>query len=130
MDPKFIDLAEVLEIHEDQIKRYGGSPGIRDLGALESALAMPQSGIGGQYFHADLYEMAAAYLYHLVMGHPFIDGNKRVGTVTALVFLRLNGVHLDVTNPTLADTVLTVTEGRLSKPGLAEWFLKKADSSD
>lgn len=130
MDPKFIDLAEVLEIHEDQIKRYGGSPGIRDLGALESALAMPQSGIGGQYFHADLYEMAAAYLYHLVMGHPFIDGNKRVGTVTALVFLRLNGVHLDVTNPTLADTVLTVTEGRLSKPGLAEWFRKKADSSD
>ena len=76
MSPDFLTLDEVLEIHRDQIERYGGAAGIRDLGLLQSALAQPSATFGGQYLHADLHEMAAAYLYHLVQNHPFLDGNK------------------------------------------------------
>ena len=81
MNPIFLSLAEVLEIHRDQIERYGGDPGIRDLDLLQSALAIPAAGFGGQYLHNDLYEMAAAYLFHITQNHPFVDGNKRTGAV-------------------------------------------------
>ena len=74
MTPVFLELAEVVLIHRDQVDRYGGAEGIRDLGLLQSALAMPASGAGGQYFHEDLFAMAAAYLFHIVRNHPFIDG--------------------------------------------------------
>jgi len=68
LNPIFLSLGEVLEIHRDQIERYGGSPGIRDLGLLQSALAMPAAGFGGRYLHTDLFEMAAAYLFHITRG--------------------------------------------------------------
>jgi death on curing protein len=87
MEPRFLELDEILEIHRDQIERYGGATGIRDLALLRSAVAMPSAGVAGEYLHRDLIEIAGAYLFHLVMNHPFIDGNKRVGTVAALVFL-------------------------------------------
>jgi len=124
VDPEFVNLQDVFEIHKDQIARYGGSPGIRDIGLLESALAMPQAGMRGQYFHADLFEMAAAYLYHLVMNHPFVDGNKRVGLATALVFLELNGESPEATNEALAELTLAVAEGKTAKSALAEFFRK------
>lgn len=89
--PDFLSLEDAILIHQDQIERYGGSPGIRDLDLLKSALAMPRAGAFGQYFHAALFEMAAAYLFHIVMDHPFIDGNKRVGAVAAFVFLKRTG---------------------------------------
>jgi len=84
--PQFLKLQRVLQIHESQIESFGGSSGIRDLGLLKSALAMPQASFGGTYLHADLYEMAAAYLFHIVSNHPFLDGNKRTGTAVALFF--------------------------------------------
>ncbi len=126
MAPRFLTLEEVIEIHADQIERYGGSPGIRDLSLLESATAMPQAGIGDQYFHTDLFEMAAAYLFHIVRNHPFVDGNKRVGAAAALVFLRLNGVRVGVTNPALVKVVLDVAQGKTSKAAVAEFFRKNA----
>jgi Fic/DOC family len=76
MSSDFLTLDEVLEIHRDPIERYGGGEGIRDLGLLQSELAQPSATFGGQYLHADLHEMAAAYLYHLVQNHPFLDGNR------------------------------------------------------
>lgn len=76
-EPVFLELLDVLEIHNQLVDLYGGQPGLRDTGLLQSALAMPLSGSGGSYFHADLYEMAAAYLLHLIKNHPFIDANKR-----------------------------------------------------
>ena len=76
---EFLTLDDVLESHREQIRVYGGSEGLRDLGLLESAIAQPPAGFGGVPLHRDLYEMAAAYLFHLVQNHPFIDGNKRVG---------------------------------------------------
>src|SRR5687767_5667485 len=96
MDLVFLELDEVLEIHRDQVERHGGSDGMRDIQLLQSALAMPTSGFGGQYLHRDTFEMAAAYLFHIVQNHPFIDGNKRTGAVTALVFLRMNGITVKV----------------------------------
>src|SRR5712691_7855129 len=93
-EPLFLRLNEIIEIHNDQIVRYGGSRGIRDMGLLQSAGAMPMSSFGGQYLHADLYEMAAAYLFHLVRNHAFVDGNKRVAALTAAVFLQVNGLRV------------------------------------
>jgi len=124
MVPVFLSLEEVIEIHRDQIEHYGGSAGIRDTGLLQSAVAMPQAGFGGQFLHTDLYEMAAAYLFHIVRNHPFVDGNKRVGAASAMVFLELNRVEPRVTNDALIETVLAVAQGKLGKAAVAE-FLRK-----
>jgi death-on-curing protein len=86
----FLTVDDIIESHQNQIDTYGGSYGIRDIGLLESAIAQPEASFSGQYVHADIFEMAAAYLYHLVMNHPFVDGNKRVGLEAALVFLEIN----------------------------------------
>ena len=125
MEPLFLTLEEVLEIHRDEIERHGGTLGVREQGLLESAVAAPQSGFGGHYLHGDLYEMAAAHLFHhLVQNHPFIDGNKRVGAATALVFLTMNGVETKMTNQALVDMVLAVAKGERDKPAIAEFFRK------
>lgn len=75
--PNFINSELVLKIHERQISKFGGSLGIRDQNLLESALAQPKATFGGQLLHSTIYEQAAAYLFHLTMNYPFIDGNKR-----------------------------------------------------
>ncbi len=128
MDPTFLGLEEVLKIHHDQIERYGGDPGIRDMGLLQSALALPQAAFGGQYLHGDLFEMAAAYLFHITGNHPFVDGNKRTGAVAALVFLILNGVQIDADQSDFEQLVWTVAEGKANKGELAEFFRTHAAS--
>jgi len=122
LSPLFLDLEEVLAIHHDQITRSGGTAGIRDLGLLQSALATPQAGVGMQYFHADLFEMAAAYLFHIVRNHPFVDGNKRTSVTAALVFLEMNGIEIRASDEALVKTVLADAEGKLQKGALAEFF--------
>jgi death on curing protein len=122
VQPNFLTLDEVVEIHRDQIARYGGSEGIRDLGMLQSAVAMPAAGVGGQFLHTDLCEMAAAYLFHIVQNHPFIDGNKRVGAVAAYVFLALNDMRSTADQATYADLVLSVACGKTPKSAVAEFF--------
>ena len=119
MEPHFLTLAEVLEIHQDQIARYGGDPGLRDMGLLKSALGMPAATFGGEFLHINMFEMAAAYLYHLVKNHPFIDGNKRAGAVAAIVFLALNGYEFDAPEEDFADMVLAVAQGELDKAEVA-----------
>ena len=96
-EPEFLNVADVLEIHEEQILAYGGIRGIRDNGLLESAVMMPQASFGGEYLHNGLFEMAAAYAFHVAENQPFLDGNKRTALVACLVFLDINGfVILDV----------------------------------
>lgn len=124
MEPIFLELDEVLAIHRDQIERYGGLDGVRDMGLLQSALAMPQAGFGGQFLHADVFEMAAAYLFHIVCNHPFLDGNKRTGTATAIVFLIMNRIRLDADEKTFERLVLGVAEGAIGKAAVAEFFRK------
>jgi death-on-curing protein len=122
--PVFLSLAEVLEIHRDQIERYGGHAGLGDLGLLQSALATPAAGFGGRYLHSDLLEMAAAYLFHIVQNHPFIDGNKRTGTVAAIVFLSLNRIELEADETQLEKLVIDVAKGKIGKNTVAD-FLRK-----
>jgi len=127
-EPVFLTLAEVLEIHQDQIKRYGGRSGIRDLNLLKSALAMPQAGMREEYFHADIAEMAAAYLFHIVGNHPFVDGNKRTGAVAALVFLALNGMEVDAGEAAFEKLVRSAAEGKAAKGEIAAFLRSNAKS--
>lgn len=122
MTPQFLSLEEVLAIHADQIARYGGRPGVRDLGLLQSALAQPEASFAGQYVHPDLASKAAAYLYHITANHPFLDGNKRVGAVAALVFLHLNGHVITATNDELFDLVMGVAQGQRTKVEVADFL--------
>jgi death-on-curing protein len=118
----FLTLDDILESHLNQIDTYGGSHGIRDIGLLESAIAQPEASFGGQYLHADIFEMAAAYLYHLVMNHPFVDGNKRVGLEAALIFLEINDESLIANDDELVELVLKTTAGQIGKREIAEFF--------
>ena len=115
----FFTLDEVLAIHADQIERYGGSFGIRDQGLLESALAMPEATYSGDDLHPSLSEKAAAYLFHLVKKHPFVDGNKRAGLAVCLAFLAMNDVSVRASDDELVDVVYGVAEGRTSKADVA-----------
>ena len=120
--PLFLSIDEVLMIHRDQIERYGGSPDLRDPGLLASAVDMPRASFEGERLHADLFEMAAAYLYHIVQNHPFVDGNKRTGTAAALVFLDLNGIDVNVGDDELVAIVLAVAQGRGDKKAVAAFL--------
>ncbi len=119
---RFLDIDEIIHLHDLQLSRFGGLAGIRDIGLLESAAAMPQAGFGGEFVHEDLFAMAAAYLFHLVKNHPFSDGNKRVGFHAAYVFLLLNGVILDLPEDDAYDLVIATAEGRATKDEIALSF--------
>jgi death on curing protein len=122
MEPVFLSLDEVLEIHAQQIERYGGSPGLRDAAGLESAVATPQATFGGEFLHTGIPSMAAAYLFHLCQNHPFIDGNKRVGANAAIAFLLMNDWAPTFEEGELADVVLSAASGKLAKTRLIEIF--------
>jgi len=124
-EPRFLTLDEVLAIHSDQVRRYGGSGGIRDVGLLLSALAMPRASYGGQYLHPTLHEMAAACLFHLVQNHPFVDGNKRIGLAATIAFLGLNDVWLESDPDELLEMVLKVARGEIGKPEVAVFLRER-----
>jgi len=126
MLPLFLDLDHVLRVHRSLIETYGGAEGIRDIGLLHSAIAMPQASFGGQFLHKDVFEMAAAYLYHIVQNHPFIDGNKRAGAAAAIIFLAINDVTIEADEEGIVSLTLAVAEGKAGKQEIAEFFRKIA----
>ena len=128
MEPRFLDLAEVLEIHVDQIERYGGTAGVRDLPLLLSALAMPTAGVRGVYVHGTLFEIAAAYLFHIAKNHPFVDGNKRTALAAALTFLDLNGARVVAATHELVALVEGVVTGDVPKSEAAIWLRDHAEA--
>jgi death-on-curing protein len=123
VEPIFLSLDDLLESHAEQIATYGGSDGIRDLNLLQSALAQPAATFDGAYLHADLFEMAAAYLYHIVLNHPFVDGNKRVGLEAALVFLAINGWSVEAPDDEIVELVLRTAQALTTKDEIA-YFLR------
>lgn len=130
MEPLFLSLDDVIEIHRQQIDRYGGSPGIRDSGGLQSALAIPQATFGGECLHQSIPTMAAAYLFHICQNHPFVDGNKRVGANAAITFLRMNDWDPDFEPDGLANLVLAVASGVVDKAALTALFERHCRPSD
>jgi death on curing protein len=130
MEPVFLSLDEVLEIHEQQIETYGGSFGLRDAAGLESAIATPQVTFGGTFLHPSISAMAAAYLFHLCQNHPFIDGNKRVGANAAITFLVVNGWEPTFSPVELVDLVLSVASGQLNKQALIGVFESRCQPAD
>ena len=120
--PNFVSKSMVLSIHARQIERFGGTPSVRDEGLLESALAQPQATFGGQFLHPTISEQAAAYLYHIAMNHPFIDGNKRTAFAVTDTFLRLNGCTLNLTDERAYDLVMRVARGTMTKEELTTEF--------
>ncbi|MEH2272701.1 MAG: type II toxin-antitoxin system death-on-curing family toxin [Nostoc sp.] len=117
--PKFLTISQVLNIHQRQIQRFGGTPGVRDEGLLDSALAQPQATFGGELLHPTIYEQAAAYLYHLAMNHPFLDGNKRTAFAVMLTFLNLNGYTLNLSQEQAYKLVIQVVQKEISKEELS-----------
>lgn len=120
--PNFVSKSMVLSIHARQIERFGGTPGVRDEGLLESALAQPQATFGGQFLHPTISKQAAAYLYHIAMNHPFIDGNKRTAFAVMDTFLRLNGCALNLTDDRAYDLVMRVARGTMTEEELSREF--------
>lgn len=117
-------MEDVLLIQQDTIQTEGGGRGVRDLGLLEAAVMTPKQTFGGQFLHDGLAAMAAAYLFHIAMNHPFVDGNKRAAAMSALVFLDVNGVALLPDPKQLELTTLAVASGDMSKEDLIAWFRK------
>ena len=121
-EPRFLSVEQVLAIHHRVVAEFGGDSAVLDEGLLESAVAMPAARFGGAYLHPELPSMAAAYLYHICRGHPFLDGNKRTALVAAEVFLLLNGGRLKATNRELERLTFAVAEGAISKDDVAAFF--------
>ena len=130
MDIAFLTLEDVLELHGELIQRYGGAPGLRDAGLLEAALAMPQAGFGGQYFHEFPHEMGAAYLFHLVRNHAFVDGNKRVALACAILFFKINRVPYSITEEEAVELTLAAASGSMDKGAVAAFFWQHLKISD
>jgi death-on-curing protein len=116
---RFLGLEEVLALHAEQIERYGGSAGVRDLGLLESAVAAPEASFGGEHLHGTIPEMAAAYFFHLAQNHPFIDGNKRIAAAAMFMFLFLNDLDLDCDEDALVELTIGVASSDTTKAEVA-----------
>ena len=122
MNTSYLTLEQILLIHEDQIERYGGRSGLRDLSLLESATFRPQTTFDGRDLYIDIFEKAAALVNSLILNHPFVDGNKRTGVVSALVFLELNGWTLRVEEEDLLEAALKVATKKWNSEKLIDWI--------
>ena len=116
-----MSLDEVKEIHEQQIARFGGTLGIRDEGALASAVAQPEAWFDGGFLHRFPFGMAAPYAFHIAEAQALLDGNKRTALNAALTFLEMNGVEIPF-SPALEGAMIALSSKKLDKEGLAELF--------
>lgn len=122
-DPLFLSFEDVCRLHSTSLRLFGGSEGIRDRGGIESAIGAALNTF--HYGQGDLYDVAAAYAFHIAQAQAFLDGNKRTGIASALIFLKMNGVPARPTADTqelIYDAMIGIAEKRLDKGGLAELF--------
>ena len=118
--PVWIATEVALAAHAEQLAEHGGAEGVRDAGALESAMMRPRN--PAQYEEPDAAARAAAYAYGIARSHPFVDGNKRIAAVVAETFLALNGYGLDASDAELVVAFLALAAGELAEDELADWF--------
>ena len=116
----WLDAADVVAYHAEQIVEHGGSAGLRDQGLLESALARPRN--QASYGEPSAFDLAAAYAFGIAKNHPFVDGNKRVALVTSVTFLELNGWRFLATEEEAAVAFLDLAGGRLTERELSRWL--------
>ena len=121
----YLSVEQLGALHTSQIRGYGGSPGLRDRGALESAAARPAMTFGGDDLYPDIPSKAAALMHSLVMNHPFVDGNKRSGAHAAVLFLLLNGYEISMTSKDLEEVTLVVAKGGMDVEPLTIWFRQR-----
>lgn len=122
----YITLQGIIDVHSEIIEKYGGVDGIRDIGLLASAIDMPKAKMYGEYLHPTIFDKAVAYLFHIIRNPPFIDGNKRTGTIAALTFLRLNKTYIKFSKKQsidLEELVVQTADGKTTKKQIAK-FLK------
>jgi death-on-curing protein len=122
IDPEFLELEDVFELHADSIARYGGDIGVRDRGLIDAAVAVPRQSFGGEYLHKTLFEMAAAYAFHIAESQGFVDGNKRAGLAAATAFLAMNGYDLIEREDRLYAAMIAISARTLDKGGLSRVF--------
>ena len=118
---RYLTLAEVLELHRRVTAQTGGAWGVRDLGALESAIAQPRVTYAGEDLYTTLVEKAVALGFSLIGNHPFVDGNKRVGHAALEAFLLLNGHELDAEVDDAERVILGVADGELTREQFRGW---------
>lgn len=126
----YLSVPQVLALHAEQLRRYGGSAGLRDRGLLESAVARPAMTFGGEDLYEDIAGKAAALMHSLALNHPFVDGNKRVAAHAALVLAAANGYECTATPDELVEMTLKVAEGSVPVEVLAIWFRQRLKEED
>ena len=119
---RFLRIEIILAIHDDQIRLYGGAYGLRDAAGLDAAFHMPQAQFSGQFLHSTIFQMAAAYGFHLCQNHPFLDGNKRTAGMAMFTFLKLNGLEPTATESDYYAVMMAVASGNMTKEELADWL--------
>jgi len=119
---RYLTLSEVLELYRRIIEQTGGSAGIRDLGALESALAQPRLTFGREELYPTIVEKASALGFSLIKNHPFVDGNKRTGHAALETFLVLNGFEIDAPVDEQEHIILQVASGELGRDEFTAWL--------
>jgi death on curing protein len=119
-EPKWLSVAIVVAIHDEQLAIHGGLPGMRDLGMFESALDRPRN--KWAYEAAELPELAAAYAYGIARNRPFVDGNKRTSLLAQNTFLGVNGIDFIVPEAMAAAMILSLAAGEVSEESLARWI--------
>jgi death-on-curing protein len=126
IEPVFLAVDDVLQLHEDALEADGGAAGLRDRGLLESAVHAPQASFGGQWLVGDLFDMAATYMFHIACNHAFVDANKRTALLATLVFLGLNGHVLERDDQRLDDAVIGLATGALTRSEASQVLRKVA----
>lgn len=119
-EPRRLSLEAVVDMHAEQLARFGGPEGMRDQGLLESALDRPRNKFA--YGEEDLAALAAAYAFGLARNHPFIDGNKRIAFHALMVFLRINGVRFTPSPAEATAIILALAAGEVGEEGLTRWI--------
>jgi len=118
--PVWVDRASVLLLHSESLAHHGGAGGVRDMGLLESALARPQN--LHAYGEGDVAALAAAYAFGIIRNHPFVDGNKRIGFITAAVFLESNGYRFTASEAEVVVRTLALAASEIDEAEFAAWL--------
>lgn len=119
---RFLTLQEAIDIHDELIFLYGGKHGIRDEGLLDSAISQPKHAFAGNYIYQNFFEKAAAYFFHRIKNHPFIDGNKRTSSAIAILFLKYKGCKIFFEQNKLCNLAVKTATSKLSKKEIAQIF--------